>query len=208
MSEHFMKQSSNNNFVNTINLIKFGDNFDSNLDKNYSIKIDYNFDEVNEFMNINYYFVGNCSKINFDENFTFQNNAAHRKDNLWKNTCCEIFIKNKDNKNSNNNNYREFYREFNFAFYGAWACYDFTDYRTPAKIANPYFESNIFPIINNDNKHKILNVKIPFAMLLNCNNFDNLTLHFCAVVREFQNDNLYYYADKHLDSSKADFHKF
>ena len=132
----------------------------------------------------------------------FQNDAANRKDNLWKNTCCEVFIKN------NNNNY---YREFNFAFNGAWACYDFVDYRIAAKIANPKFENNIFPIINNDSGNKILNVKIPFAMLLNCNNFDNfdnLTLHFCAVVKEFQNDNLYYYADKHLDNSKADFHKF
>lgn len=201
MSEHIMKQSKNNNFVNTINLQRFADNFD----KNYSIKIDYNFDEVNKFLDINYYFVGYCSNINFNENLIFQNDATNRKDNLWKNTCCEVFIKN------NNNNY---YREFNFAFNGAWACYDFVDYRIAAKIANPKFENNIFPIINNDSGNKILNVKIPFAMLLNCNNFDNfynfdnLTLHFCAVVKEFQNDNLYYYADKHLDNSKADFHKF
>ena len=35
MSEHIMKQSKNNNFVNTIDLQRFADNFD----KNYSIKI-------------------------------------------------------------------------------------------------------------------------------------------------------------------------
>ena len=49
MSEHIMKQSKNNNFVNTINLQRFANNFD----KNYSIKIDYNFDEVNKFLDIN-----------------------------------------------------------------------------------------------------------------------------------------------------------
>lgn len=194
-----MKQSQSNNIKNNINLIEFN----KNIYKNYSIKIDYNFDEVNKFLNINYYFVGDYKQINFNNNLIFQNTYENRKDNLWQHSCCEVFIKNKHNSNN-------FYREFNFSFAGAWACYDFVDYRKAAGIPKPNFENNfpIIKVIENANKDKILNVKIPFAMLLDFNNFDDLTLHFCAVVKELTNDNLYYYADQHLDNNKADFHKF
>lgn len=191
-----MKQSQSNN----INLIEFNENSGKILGKKYSIKVDYNFDEVNKFLIVNYYFLGDYQQINFNDNLLFQNTLQNRQDNLWQHTCCELFIK---------NNLSNYYREFNFSFTGAWACCDFVDYRKVAEISKPNF--NDFPVIKiiaNKNNNKILNVKIPLAILLNADNFENMNLHFCAVVKELTNNNLYYYADKHLNNNKADFHKF
>lgn len=41
-----------------------------------------------------------------------------RADELWKSTCFELFVEGPDG-----------YREYNFSPAGAWAAYDFTDYR-------------------------------------------------------------------------------
>ena len=45
---------------------------------------------------------------------------SRRQDGLWQYTCCELFIA---------SNTRTAYREFNFSPNGAWAAYDFSDYR-------------------------------------------------------------------------------
>lgn len=45
---------------------------------------------------------------------------AQAADGLWQHTCCEAFIASPDTSA---------YREFNFSPSGAWAVYDFTDYR-------------------------------------------------------------------------------
>lgn len=46
-----------------------------------------------------------------------------RCDGLWRTTCCELFLGMGDGAA---------YREFNFSPSGAWAAYDFIDYRVPA----------------------------------------------------------------------------
>ncbi len=46
--------------------------------------------------------------------------APYRADNLWKNTCFELFIKKSK---------EIFYLEYNFAPSGQWAAYQFDDYR-------------------------------------------------------------------------------
>lgn len=54
-----------------------------------------------------------------------------RKDELWRHTCCEVFISTGSGPA---------YREFNFSPSGAWAAYDFDGYRTgmtPAPMTPP-----------------------------------------------------------------------
>jgi len=56
---------------------------------------------------------------------------ALRRDELWRHTCCELFIAAPG---------QAFYLEFNFSPSGEWAAYGFHDYRqgmTPARLALP-----------------------------------------------------------------------
>jgi hypothetical protein len=56
--------------------------------------------------------------------------AGSRGDGLWAHTCCELFVRPGVGTN---------YREFNFSPRGAWAAYDFDDYRAgmrPAVLAS------------------------------------------------------------------------
>lgn len=65
--------------------------------------------------------------------------APQRLDELWRSTCCEIFIRNA---------IKRAYREFNFAPNVAWQAYDFEDYRAgrrPAPIPPPSFSWVIGP---------------------------------------------------------------
>ena len=58
--------------------------------------------------------------------------APGRKDELWKSTCFESFLRAEGD---------EAYREWNFAPSGDWAAYDFEAYRegmAPAEVAEPY----------------------------------------------------------------------
>lgn len=52
--------------------------------------------------------------------------AAERVDELWRSTCCEVFIRNAEHKA---------YREYNFAPSEAWQAYDFSDYRHGRRLA-------------------------------------------------------------------------
>lgn len=52
--------------------------------------------------------------------------SAPRRDGLWQHTCCELFIRRDDGGAT--------YREFNFSPCGAWAAYDFVDYRVQAPL--------------------------------------------------------------------------
>jgi hypothetical protein len=49
--------------------------------------------------------------------------AARRADDLWRHTCCEVFVASESS---------EVYREFNFSPSGEWAAYGFDSYRKPA----------------------------------------------------------------------------
>lgn len=64
-------------------------------------------------------------------------------DELWRTTCCELFIGTGDGRS---------YREFNFSPSGQWTAYDFSDYRvkTPAqprlpapRIRSDHFENRL-----------------------------------------------------------------
>jgi len=57
--------------------------------------------------------------------------AGERRDELWRHTCCEAFLREPE---------AVAYQEWNFAPSGAWACYRFDDYRSgmaPAAVAAP-----------------------------------------------------------------------
>ena len=61
-----------------------------------------------------------------------QSEEPGRRDELWKSTCFEAFLR-ADGEDP--------YREWNFAPSGDWAAYDFTGYRegmAPADVAEPY----------------------------------------------------------------------
>ncbi|WP_371324357.1 DOMON-like domain-containing protein [Dechloromonas sp. ZY10] len=80
--------------------------------------------------------------------------AAQRCDGLWLHTCCELFIATVDCPN---------YREFNFSPSGAWAVYDFADYRQ--RLADPAVA--IAPTLNwhSDATEHHLQVTLPGELL-------------------------------------------
>ena len=62
--------------------------------------------------------------------------AAQREDELWRHTCCEVFVR--PTKAAE-------YFEFNFSPSTAWAAYRFTDYRegmAPAEVSVPQMTLN------------------------------------------------------------------
>jgi hypothetical protein len=67
------------------------------------------------------------------DRFVLPSGEPTRADELWRTTCVEAFLRKPDSPS---------YREWNFAPSGAWAAYDFADYRqhmAPAEIsAAPY----------------------------------------------------------------------
>ncbi len=62
-----------------------------------------------------------------DFKLSSSDNTTQRQDNLWKQTCFELFVSYSDNNA---------YREFNFSPNGCWNSYDFTAYRQQQQNAN------------------------------------------------------------------------
>ena len=114
----------------------------------------------------------------------------HRKDELWKETCFELFIK---SKNDN-------YLEFNFSPRGEWNCYHFNSYRNGMSeyqsITGIYIKQNI------QNDRFILDVELDCETLKEY----NFNAHPCVVIK-FEDNKCAFYSDKHL-GKKADFHLF
>ena len=110
-----------------------------------------------------------------------------RKDELWRKTCFEAFLRAGDGSS---------YREWNFAPSGDWAAYDFTAYRegmAPAEVLEPYIrmEDNL--------TWWTLGATIPVAA-------DRAWHLGLSAVLEEKDGTKSYWALAHPTSSKPDFH--
>ena len=127
------------------------------------------------------------------ENFTLNNKSYYqRRDELWKSTCFEFFIKEKNNKS---------YSEINVSPDYYYNVYSFNDYRTGMKQENSLSLKNIEKI-KKDKKfilHFIIESEIPFKT-------DSLFVNISSVI-QYSNGKTEYWALKH-PKQRADFHDF
>lgn len=116
-----------------------------------------------------------------------QPNGNGRCDDLWKSTCCELFLALPDGR----------YREFNFSPTGQWAAYEFKGYRT----RRSDFEPVIRPIISCDVGRRVFTLTV----FLDKGEFKGVErVSLCAVVEE-RRRRMSYWAARHLDL-QPDFH--
>jgi hypothetical protein len=119
--------------------------------------------------------------------------AGGRADGLWAHTCCELFVQAAGGAN---------YREFNFSPRGAWAAYDFSDYRSglqPAALgAGPGLQ------LLAEAGSWTLAVTLAAADLPPAGGAGELLLGICAVI-EAPGGTLAYWALRH-PSARPDFH--
>jgi hypothetical protein len=113
-----------------------------------------------------------------------------RKDELWKQTCLEFFVKKMNHKN---------YFEFNVSPEGRWNLYRFTDYRSPIEIEEAITKTNLSFELEND--WKILGIELDLNPLFKPG--DSLLFSFSAVIK--QGETVSYWAHKH-SAEKPDFH--
>lgn len=154
---------------------------DFNLIANISIK--------EQILSLEFEFIS-TSKL--EELFSYQKEITtnKRQDNLWKHTCFEIFLKQKNTDS---------YYEYNFSPSGEWNAYSFEGERRGMKEIAAQEEPIIENFLDSTKKYKVsLNIKnldIPL---------EELSVSICAVIEtptEHQ-----YFSTKHT-SNKPDFHK-
>jgi hypothetical protein len=116
-----------------------------------------------------------------------------RADQLWQHTCFEAFVGVKGGAA---------YREFNFAPSGAWAVYDFVNYREPA----PLVEGKLAPKITmcSASESLELNAVVGRECLQVLTPGARLKLALCVVIEE-ESGMLSYWALNH-PPGKPDFH--
>ncbi len=114
-----------------------------------------------------------------------------RGDELWCHTCVELFVASATTRD---------YREFNFAPSGAWAAYDFDDYRQRSATL-PDLQA---PVISCSTERMfIISVNLPAKSLPDWP-VNTLCLGLTAVI-ESQDGTLSYWAIKH-PGERPDFH--
>lgn len=113
-----------------------------------------------------------------------------RKDELWKQTCFEFFVKKADHKN---------YYEFNASPKGQWNFYRFSDYRSPIDKENTI--NCIKMSSEQQGTWKILTYHLDLNPLFKKE--DSLLFSFSAVIK--QGSEVSYWAHKH-SAEKPDFH--
>ena len=105
---------------------------------NQNLQISVAFEHVNSFLNINFLIHGSVEAYKLLESFPadlkkeWSTELYNQKEDLWKSTCFEFFLK-KQNSSS--------YIELNLSPLGFWNMYRFSDYRkdmTKAKKAPPF----------------------------------------------------------------------
>ncbi len=110
-----------------------------------------------------------------------------RQYEIWKSTCFEFFLSQKDSKS---------YLEFNLSPSGAWDTYIFSDYRTPSKPVR----FNDVELIDFDQTKSSVSARFKFLDLPFKSAYEaNIT----AVIED--NHGVHYYAYKHAQT-QPDFH--
>jgi len=123
-------------------------------------------------------------------------NDQQRQDNLWKQTCFELFVSSYGTSK---------YREFNFSPSGKWNSYDFTGYRQNPK--NAEMESPHIKSITTLPDTHLLSVTLPFANLMqDFNSHSNQEIQFgVTAVVQYTDQSYDYYAHRHC-GQEPDFH--
>jgi len=122
-----------------------------------------------------------------------------RKNELWKSTCFEFFLRPIDNSKST------FYFEFNLSPFGEWSVYEFTNLREGMK------DSSIFKCEQFSTQHispKRWELQADFTP--NLNNFLPLQLGFASIIEwklQKQDQKFSYFSLSHTES-KPNFHIF
>jgi hypothetical protein len=119
--------------------------------------------------------------------------APAREDDLWRHTCFELFAAPDGDSR---------YREFNFSPSGAWAAYDFADYRSgmvPAPVDAPLLLD-----FTRVERGGVLSVKLGFDSLCGQVPAAALRLGLTAVVED-HSGRMSYWALRH-PAEKPDFH--
>jgi hypothetical protein len=119
--------------------------------------------------------------------------AGGRADGLWAHTCCELFVRPAGSTAC---------REFNFSPRGAWAAYDFSDYRAGMRPAALGSEPRLQ--LQQEEGAWTLAVTLPGADLAPAGHVGELLLGLCAVI-EAPGGALAYWALAH-PSARPDFH--
>lgn len=109
-----------------------------------------------------------------------------RQEELWQNTCVELFTKERGKKS---------YREYNFSLSGAWNCYDFSDYRKDQSLPS-IEEPDVMPRLAKQCQR--LSIVIPWSEI------DGKECNIAAVVK-LSDGSYLYFAPTHT-ADKPDFH--
>lgn len=114
---------------------------------------------------------------------------SYRKDELWKKTCFEFFVKKQNDEN---------YYEFNANAQGNWNYYKFHSYRSPIQVEDKITQIELKALSE-------LPIKLRFKMNLNplFKKGDRLLFSFCSVV--LIADQITYWSNRH-SVEKPDFH--
>lgn len=113
-----------------------------------------------------------------------------RKNEIWKNTCFEFFVKKSGNKN---------YYEFNSDSSGNWNFYRFTEYRSPIEIEEKIKEIRMEA--HQNKTAKTLHFEVDLNALFQPK--DSLLFSFSSIINE--SGKISYWAHRH-SSEKPDFH--
>lgn len=119
----------------------------------------------------------------------FSSDQLLRKDNLWQNTCFEVFFSQpKDHK----------YWELNLSAHGQWQLYVFQDYRKP----QPPMPSPDFELLSMTTT--ALSLEVELAPTRDASELKMLEVNFCAILKTKYGETGYY-AAKHA-GDRPDFH--
>ena len=138
-----------------------------------------------------YHIRGNSTQLEIPRHLA----ESHRLDNLWQETCFEVFLRRKDQPPG--------YLEFNFAPSGHWAFYRLGGYR--AELERPEVEGP--PIIRAQFEAggTSLKAKIPWSMIENHLPGNSPLEAGLSVILKEKSGVMAYWAVKH-PSEKPDFH--
>ncbi len=120
---------------------------------------------------------------------------SHQKDELWKKTCFEFFVKKQNQEN---------YFEFNMNSFGNWNFYKFMKYRSPIQIEEKIQNIKFSFIPANYSSSSVLSklgAKIDLNPLFKVG--DDLEFNFCSVID--CGEQLTYWSQQH-SLEKPDFH--
>jgi hypothetical protein len=121
--------------------------------------------------------------------------APHRSDDLWQETCCEVFLRRRNQANG--------YLEFNFAPSGNWAFYRLSGYR--AELERPDVREPPFITTHFEAGEVSLEATIPWSIIMDHLPGDSPLEAGLSVILQEKSGGMAYWAVRH-PAEKPDFH--